>query len=433
MTLVRQLPELTLRGSIANITMANLTNEQKNKVDKIFQKVRTHKALQKNRVQVMKGLGATIRGDYAEKIAAEQEYDIAIWRGVVNILYHKDYTFKCSHCEATTYLTQRGKPKPIDRQQIPCPSCKMAIVEDPGCSDYQIGQVVNHAEAQQRFKSFRANTPTFKSTIEYIDGENKYQDPDKILNDDEQLKKFFGEFIWNYFRQQIKENKRKSNKTLNNISGPADQMILELIVSACVKLKIDFSCDKMLFNGRYTVQLPVLQTTPEFSVELAEIIEISRQNGIDIQINSHSIDVIAQYSAPTLNVTVIKSEHVNMVEDHNTQVDGEATGFSVSQVSHRTVSGGTMDQEDHEAHFDLVEAFEKTRNALPDNECRRIFDIYRQEGCEYDAYCNLFAEDGIPKIKNVAKMLQITTRAVKQHRETIRVYCLCNGFIPDRT
>ena len=432
MTLVRQLPELTLRGSIANITMANLTTEQKTKVEEIFQKVRSHKALQRNRAQVMKGLGATIRGDFAEKIAAEQEYDIAIWRGVVNILYHKDYTFKCSHCAATTYLTQRGKPKPIDRQQIPCPSCKMAVVDNPGCSNYQHGQVVNHQQAQNDFKSFRENTPTFKSTIEYQGGTNKYLDPDKILEDEEQTKKFFSEFVWNYFRQQIKENKRKSNKTQQEVSGPADQMILEMLISTCVKLKVDYSCDRMLFNGCYTIQVPVLQTSPEFSIDLAFILEVANQNGITIRINQHSIDVLSQYSAPSMTVTVVKSEHVTMVEDQNTQEDGEATGFSVSQVSHRTVSGGTMDQEDHETNYDLIEAFEKTRDSLPDNDCKRIFDIYRQEGCEYDAYCNLFEEDGMPKIKNVAKMLNITTRAVKQHRETIRVYCLSNGFVPEK-
>lgn len=430
MTLVRQLPELTLRGSIANITMANLTQDQIKHVTEIFQKVKSHKVLQSNRAQVIKGLGYTIRNDYAEKLAAEQEYDIAIWRGVVNILYHKDYTFQCTHCSASTYLTQRGKPKAIDRQQVPCPNCKMAVVENPGCSDYKAGDIVNHTEAQERYKSVSDNTPTFTSTIYYVGGENKYLDPDKILNDEAQLKKFFGEFVWNYFRQQIKENKRKSNKTHLEVSGPADQMILELILSACQKLKISHSCDKMLFNGRYTVQLAVLQTAPEFSVELAQILKIAKENEIDVEINKNSIDVKARYSAPSMTVQVIRSEHVTMIEDQNIQEDGEAKGFSVSQVSHRTVAGGTMDQEDHEACYDLREASERTRRALPDNDCRRIFDIYKQDGIEYDAYCNLFNEE-VPKIKNVAKMLQITPRAVKQHRETIKIYCLSNGFIPD--
>lgn len=412
--------------------MAHLTEEQKAKVEEVFQKVRTHKALQRNRTQVMKGLGVTIRGDYSDRAVAEQEYDIAIWRGVVNILYHKDYTFQCTHCKATTYLTQRGKPKPIDRLQVPCPSCKMAIVENPGCSDYAPGQVVNHAEAQQKYRSFSQDTPTFRSTIDYVGGDNKYDDPDKILNDDEQLKKFFGEFIWNYFRQQIKENKRKSNKTHIDLTGPADAMILELIISACVRLKVDISCDRMLFNGRYTIQIPVLQTSPEFSIELASILAIANENEVQVDITNNSIEVVAQYSAPTLTISVVKSEHITMIEDGNTQEEGEATGFSVSQVSHRTAAGGNMEQEDHEAFYDLREASLRTRNALPDNECKRIFDIYLQNGSEYDAYCNQFEEDGIPKIKNVAKMLQITPRAVKQHRETIRVHCLNSGFIPDK-
>ena len=430
MTLVRQLPELTLRGSIANITMANLTNEEMRHVEEVYKKVRSHKVLQSNRAQVINGLGFTIKNDYSEKQAAEQEYDIAIWRGVVNILYHKDYTFYCTHCNASTYLTQRGKPKTIDRQQVPCPNCKMAVVDEPGCSDYAVGQIVNHSEAQERFKNVSENTPTFKSTISYVSGDHKYADPDQILNDDEQLKKFFGEFVWNYFRQQIKENKRKSNKTHVELSGPADQMILELIISTCVRLKANYSCDKMLFNGRYTVQIAILQTSPEFSIELSQIIELAKENDVEVVINKNSIDVKARYSSPTLTVGVMRSEHVTMVEDQNTQVDGEAKGFSVSQVSHRTVAGGTMDQEDHEACYDLREASERTRRSLPDNDCRRVFDIFKQEGIEYDAYCNLFNEE-IPKIKNVAKMLSITPRAVKQHRETIKIYCLTHGFVPD--
>jgi ribosomal protein L33 len=432
MTVVRQLPVLPLRGSIANITMANLTQEQQQHMASIFAKVRDSSVLQSNKIQAMKSLGVTIKSDYVDKQAAEQEFNIAIWRGIVNILYHRDYTFQCSHCESSTYLTQRGKPKAIDRLQVPCPNCKMAKVKDSGCSDYVVGQVINHAEAQERFKYVASNTPTFQSTIEYVAGDRKYPDPYKILNDEDQLKKFFSEFIWNYFRQQIKENKRVSNKSSVQLTGPADHMVLELIIDLCKRSSVEHFCDKVPMNGTYKITASILQTSPEFTVELAAIILYANQHDVQVLVEKSQIIIITNYSAPTITVSVTKSEHINVLEDQETQEDGEATGFSVSQVDHRTIGGYRMDQEDHISVIDLKDASEKTRRSLPDNECRKIFDIYMQTGIEYDAYCNLFADDRVPKIKNLAKMLNITTCAVKQHRETIKIHCMLHDFVPER-
>lgn len=432
------MPELYLRGSIANITMANLKPHEKEHISEIFEIVSNHPEMIRHKAKVMKELGVTIRGDYAEdRSAAEQEFQIAVWRGCVNIFYHRNYTFKCMHCESSTYLTQRGKPKPFERIQTPCPNCRMAIVDNPGCSDFQPGECVNHDDIQNMFKHIPNNTPTFKSTITYIEGDYKYKNAEEIINCPKQLKRFFGEFVWNYFRQQIKENKRKEDKKPIQISGPADEMIVEEIISLCTRLKIWYSIDTskqktyIPSGGKYTIKLYGLLTPPEFSIELAAISQTAREYGIIIDIDHNQIEVFVHPNPPTIAVTVIKPEHISVIDNQlTTSDDGESTGFTVNQISYRTLGAERMDLENHVFSTDMNEASTRTRGSLPDGNCKYIYDIYCQIGPLYERFSEEYG-DGIPKINHVAAFLGITPRAVKQFRETIKIHCLANDFTPE--
>ncbi len=431
MAIIRQMPALFLRGSIASVTMAHLTEEDRKFLAKMIAFVSNHPEMARNKARMIKELGNTIRGDYADdKLTAEQEYEIAIWRGLVDLFYHRKYTYECGHCKATTYFTKRGKPKPIERPSVPCPNCGMAEVKDRGFTDLEEGSIVDHAEMQEKYKHMTMGTPRYCSTVKHIPGERKHLNPQSVIECPKQLKKFFGEFVWNYFRQHIKENKRKEHKKKPVlIAGPADLMAIEQIKNLCTKLKVDFDCDHQVNNGFYVINLNALQTPPEFSMEMAIVRHSMNINGINVRCSSHSIEIEAKVNAPTVEVSIIKPEHVTVVDNHQTSGEEEisSSGFTLSQVSHRTSGGEKMDQDDHVATLDMSEAARKVREALPDGDCKKIYDILSQVGEYYDEFSTNYGY-GIPRTNHIAEYLGITPRAVKQHKETIKIHCYANDF-----
>lgn len=435
--IIRQMPGLYLRGSIANITMAGLTSQEKAHIEEVFEYVINHPELVCHKQKVMKEFGITIRADYADdRAVAEQEYNIAVWRGLVSIFYHRTYTFECTNCGATASLTQRGKPKPIDRMVTPCPVCRMAEIVDPGCSKYNPGDIVNHDDLQNEFKHVGFGTPTFKSCIRPIPQERKYENPEKIISCQTQLKRFFGEFVWNYFRQQIKENKRKEhNKKPVKISGPADQMVVELVLSLCSRLNIDFNRHHKVepVHGKYTIDILNLLTPPEFSIELAMIRALAESYGVTLNTTANAIEVAVCLDPPVIEVSVIRPEHVTIIDNQlSTTEDDENSGFSIGQVSYKTIGVERMDQDNHVATTDLRDAANRTRASLPDGDCQNVYDIYCQVGPVYDKFSEEYG-DGLPRINHIADFLGITPRAVKQCRQTIEVHCLAHDFVPAST
>ena len=207
MSIVRQLPQLYLRGSIANITMKSLTEEQKRIVSDVTNKVAMHPALTPHRIKFCNQLGNTIGGDYNDdrfangklRTNAEQEYLIVIWKATVILLYHQKYAYKCLACNEDKYTTQKSRITPFDRQWDVCPNCKCVRITDSKSTVYQNGTYVNIND----LKSIKGEQPEHESPIEVTAIEAKYEDPDKVLNNDDELKRFYGEYIWGYFKQVI--------------------------------------------------------------------------------------------------------------------------------------------------------------------------------------------------------------------------------------
>ena len=99
MPLQRQLPKLCLRGSIANITMAGITEDEREEIDVMVRKIVTNPDMQSKRASIIRGFQATIGWDFKDdRTIADQEYHIAVWRGVVNLFYHRKYSFRCQAC-----------------------------------------------------------------------------------------------------------------------------------------------------------------------------------------------------------------------------------------------------------------------------------------------------------------------------------------------
>jgi len=434
MAKVRQLPELYLRGSLANITMANLTQDQKTHANTIVDYVTNHPDMRTHKHKVMKKFGVTIGADYADdKESAEQEYRIAVWRGVINLFYHRKYSFQCRACGQSHYMTKRSKPKPIDRIQTPCPNCRQIEVTDPGdVADLVKGQFITIDEFQASYKNMPngLRAPTYNSTINYVEGELRYLNPNNIINDDKQLQKFFGEFVWNYFRQQINENKRKEHRKEQEIIGPADYIIMQDIISLCLRMKIDYNfCQRTEpSDGKYTIRVSGLLTAPEFTVELGLIRARAVTHDIKVTADSTGIFVHLNSSAPHIKTRILRPEHV-MILDSFSCVDNQDSGYPTSQISHRTVGTERMDQEDHIQMYESGESIETVRTALPDGHCRDVFDILCQQGEKYLRFSEIYG-DGEARINHIATFLGITTRAVNNYKQIIEVQCLANDLVP---
>ena len=429
MATIRQMPELYLRGSVANVTMAHLTKEQQQHLASLLEFVAGHPEMAGHKSRVMREFGVTIRGDYQhDRMTAEAEYNIAVWRGLVDLFYHRHYTFSCEHCKSSSYTTERGREKTFDRVTVPCPNCRHAVIDNPGHTSYKHGDVVNYDLVKDTTYSNETN-PTFTSCMNFISGEKKYSDPEKIIQSPEQLRKFFGEFVWNYFRQQINENERKYRTTTQEITAPADQVIAQEIVSLCSKMEVEINSknDVRPDNGFYSVKVFGLLTTPEFSCELLPVLEKAEKYGVVVRITPGSIDVQVHNCAPVISSSVIRPEYISMIDGVKTE-SGDDEQFSVEQISFRTSRGSRMDQEDHVATIDLSDASRRTRSSLPEN-CQAVYDIFCQTGGIYEQFSTKFG-DQPPKINHIAEFLGITAKVVKNRCNTIKLHCLANDFVP---
>lgn len=83
MTVGMQMPKLFLRGSFVNVTIKNLTDDEQREVEEIVRWIKDDPLLQPTRYQFKSALRNTIRGDYNDDEAADQEYCVAIWKAVV--------------------------------------------------------------------------------------------------------------------------------------------------------------------------------------------------------------------------------------------------------------------------------------------------------------------------------------------------------------
>lgn len=439
MAKVRQLPELYLRGSLANITMAGLTHDQRQHADTIVDYVTHHPDMQKHKNKVMKKFGVTIGADYADdRENAEQEFRVAVWRGVINLFYHRKYSFQCRACGQSHYMTKRSKPKPLDRIQAPCPNCQKVEVVSPGdVPELTAGQFLTLEEFQASYKDMPDGwkAPTYRATIDPIPGELRYSNPNDIINDDRQLQKFFGEFVWNYFRQQINENKRKEHRKEQEIVGPADYIILQDIISLCLRMEVDYNfCEKTEpRDGKYNIRIFGLFTPPEFTAELGMIRARADLYGITITTDHSGIAIHLKSDAPHIGTKVMRPEHVSVLDNFSCVAeDQDSCDYTVSQISYRTVGMERMDQEDHVQMHDNSESMRAVRGALPDGHCRDIFDILCQQGEKYLAFSEVYG-DGEAKINHIAAFLGITTRAVNNFKQTIEVHCLANDLTPANT
>ncbi len=475
MPIIRQLPKLCIRGSLANVTMKNLSEDEKEHVSQITSHVIKHPAMSCHKKRIISKFRNTIGQDFIDNSVGTLEFEIAVWKATTELLYHRDYEFYCGCCNSNTYLTKRNTPNIIDREQIPCPNCRSVELISKGdtnlpkgkaellldlttqenvdkllrlknitileiqnvleCDGYQAVKIqdilikpiyikLDEFQNSYKYMTNSSTPPECRSSIYYITGKKKYKrdHAQSIINDPTQLTRFYGQFITNYFKQQIVENKRRESKKMETIVNRGDIILVEEILALCKKMNIVHTfCTDNPTNGYYVIKTPGLLTPPEFTIGVLEHLEIANKNSIVIKFDSDTIMIKEDHHATELETKIPRSEHILIIDDTNNEK------WSVDDISSKGVD--KVDPENHEKSIETAEIIQTIRKSLPEELCKDIFDIYLNTGEKYKDYSTKYG-DKIPKKSHLAEFFKTNVKTIKEHIHTIKIQCLAYGFTP---
>jgi hypothetical protein len=436
MSTARQVAELYLRGSVVNITMKNLTEDQQRLVGEKIEEVTSLQGIAQTRQLISKKLAETIGGEYREdKDAAMQETMITIWRGIVDLYYHRRYTFICDCCGTTSYTTKTGKKREIDQVFDYCKECNCVKVTSVGESkpvtkdDKIIVLVEDEFVDREVFQESYAHLkdgddlPTCKSPIKYIAGDKKYSNPAKVFETNDDTTKFFREFLWGNFKQIIKENERKQiNKKPKKEIGRADVIVVKQILSMLSKYRVshNFCANTQPEQGWFNIQASLLQAPPEVSIELAPYLEDAFRFDVPVELTERNIRIGETLAAPDIERFISNPEYVLMQDNHTTTGDDEQGSYTLTSISARTVDGVRMDLEDHIGMAESSDWLATVRNQLPSGLTQRVFDLFQQRGDDYPEFSEQFG-DKEPKISHMAQFFNVGRKAICEAKTHIRV------------
>lgn len=447
---VRQLPELYIRGSLANETMRNLTEEERLEADKITRRIVNNPVITCHKIEFIHRLRVTIGGDYFDKEAAYQEFYIAVWRGVVEILFHHKYEFRCIHCNATTYKTKSNTVVPIQQRYPICPACNHVMVAMPGDSKYDIGTCILFSEAIKISEELISSglKPIIHTTCILSNKiGKKYDCPEAILNDDNQIYQFFGTWIWNYFGQILAENKVAKHIQEPMVSaGSADTVATDHLVSSLRELtsgagpqgenvRVDPINQDIICN--------VLHIPPSgLIIKINKLVNLLGKcdvvvNGDIYKIVSDGIIIEFKHgcisiksTAPRYLESTIRStdeiQSVSTVYSHNSEID-------VTKELQQMSAGNNISQ------IDETDMLTTVRAALPEH-VRPVFDLITNGAVEdgkqlYNAFVEQYpnsqaASTGIPFLNKMAEYLGRSVKEVKRNQQIIKSYMIVLDVTP---
>jgi len=434
---LRQMAQIYIRGSFANITMRGLDEEQQAEVERYTAAIVNSPKMAPNRNEFATVLGHTIGGDYYEdRKAADQEFYIAVWRGVVHLLYHRSYSFVCEHCNQASYLTQRNKPALFERRYPVCPSCKHVRIVDPGGTTLARGQYLPEPEFEQLLtESIRAGLepPVKGSPILHTPGDSKVEDPYTVLNDPEQLNKFFTGFVWNYFRQIIKENEiRHHQKGPQREIGAADRVAVLEVLSMLDQYRVKREYEERAepHSGHYHIYCQTACTPPELTVEFAQILAKYREHDVNITYDDRCILIPSRGVAPRVEALVVRPSPVLVAAEAVSIKDTGEESYTVDRLDYRTVRGVKVSQESGMHAIESDDVIQVVRQSLPDGACQDVLDLLVGRGEHYEANIHQANHHGqITRKETIASILNIPSRQVSQHLDRIRHVLLANDVV----
>jgi len=393
MAIIYQVPQFYCRGSLANETMVNLTNEQKEESMELALKIAANPEMIKHKQTFFNNLGKTIKGDYKDwrDQACKQDYLIAIWRGVCILLYHHKYSFKCEICGATTYIS-KGQKKPLEIQSKytndsnECPSCK--CTKENG-----------------------------ESPIIAIKKEKMYDNPWDILTDDEQLCKFFGYILNNTFKQQLRENPIKSTTRNVQMTDYADINIMKDLEKILHRFKIGIN---KIQNNKESHNIIYFETNTPPSDFVGQILSVRRkaeQNGVLFKIINNGIELQRTPTTKTITTTIEEKINISMVMSSQGPLDAPDILETINPES------------DHSLSITTKELIENIINILPTDHCKSVLGIKMECGADFIEH-QLYYGDKKPTAKSICELLNITKTEYDMCMAQIKAAMIYFGFVP---
>jgi len=447
MSAERQLPFLFLRGSLSSVTLKNITPEEKAKVELVFHDLVNEPELKKTKIKFSKTFNRTIRADYEEEEATEQDYLIALWRACADLLVHRKvigYVF--DNCSATSYVNDLGMTIKHNQCYQISPCCGVVKLN---------GQFVN-PESLTPEQFDQSDSP-----ITAIRGDRKYTD--EILNDRASLIKFVSKHIANYQQQVIKENQPLSQqvqKTFNVTPGiAAIYKIAQLLISASIKFDVahansegklinsgiesEFhknwwnSAEKMndsfgIKSNEYHLLFDTFACDCEMVVKIMLILQEYSRCGIIHQLQDDKL-VIYCNKNDLVSIAVQIKEKVRFKNGQGSGESGSETD-GLDNISHGGIAMIAGFGDDHENNVEVKEIINKITSSLTEIS-RKIWVLQVQstgyildnEPDNFTSYNSRFPGN---KINNtdLASYLGVSPRMVKKCKEEIKTQCSFYGL-----
>lgn len=376
MSIVTQLPRLYLRGSLANETMVNLTPEQKRKIDDTLSKIIKSQILTSHKQRYSKILRQTIGSDYKSQEAAEQDFLVVVWRGLVMLYYHHDYEFKCRYCKSSTYKNKTGASSEIRKRLEICPNCG---------ADSSVGI----------------------SPIKVIKIAPKHDDPDSVINDEDQLSKWFSRQISNATGQQLRENPiTQATRTISTIDC-ADKQIISSLLKILSHHKIRARKVTTPNSSKTEIFFEISSVSSKIIGNIAELKKDSIKNGVIFDISNFGVTIDRTDNCKFVSISVTEKLPISMTVDSQTS-NQDYNSLDVSDCLSTTDNVITSD------------SISTILSKCDDDIMKKYVEILMEFGPGYELYLETFDTTKV-SLKNLKILFGINKNKLEIIRDKIGV------------
>lgn len=398
MALIYQTAQFYWRGSVANETMANMTEDQKSTAWELTAKIARDPEMEKHKKKLYGDLNKTIKGDYKDwkDQACNQEYLLTIYKGVVLLLYHHKYTFKCSICNATTYKSKgKNKSLPIQSRRTQdsdeCPNC-------------------GHTRQDGT------------SPILAIKGVKCYNDPWSILADEEQMCKFFGHLLSNACKQQLRENPIATNKRSVTMTDFADLNILREIEKILHRFKVGIKKIEINQGSAFAVNALHFEVNSLPSEFVGQILSMRRKaetNGVTFRVTNLGIELQRTPDTKTITTTIEEKSRISMCLPSQ----GVADAPDILEVS--------SEETDHCSSVIARDLIENIKELLPNEACLQLLDLEMEIGEIFQKHIKKYG-DAKPTCKTKCELIGITKVEYETCKVQIKSAMIYYGMTPEK-
>jgi hypothetical protein len=374
MSIVTQLPKLYLRGSLANETMANLTKEQREKIDGILMRIINSQSLVTHKQRYTKILRQTIGSDYKSVEAAEQDFMVVVWRGLVMLYCHNDYEFKCRYCKSSTYTNKTGAESEIRKKYEICPNCN---------ADSSVGI----------------------SPIKVLKINKRHEDPDSVINDENQLSKWFSRQISNATGQQLRENPithvTRTTQTLDYADKNVTSSLLKILSNHKIRARISSGSN----SSRTQIFFDISSVSSKIIGNIIELKSYSVENGVNFEISNVGVEIWRSEHCKFVQMTVTEKTPISMTTESQTSNEE----YNILEMSGTTKKMPSIHVSDT---IDVI------LSKCKDDLTKKYAQILMEFGEGYEEYVKAFETKKI-SYKNLKKMFGISKNKILDMKDEI--------------